>query len=251
MPPKRQYRRRPAKKKARPVSTAVKQYVKKSIHAQLENKVYIDYGANQTITNASAGTPTGKYLLPVVSQGTAQNQRVGNELTIRYASVSGYVNLLPYSSITNPEPAVQLVKMWIVSGKRINSNNITQYDWSKWFEVGATNAPFQGNTLDMLLSHNKDDFTVYATRSFKLGMSTDSKGSNPVNSYFDNSPMTQKFYFNFTKSVRKKLKFNDGSGTPNNANMWIIFQAVNADGTTTAINSCEFHYQTKIVYEDA
>lgn len=246
---KKSYRKKTAQKKN--VSLAVKQYVKRRIHANMENKIYVDYGVNQLITNAGAGTPTGKFLLPVILQGTGQNQRVGNEINIRYASVRGYVNLLPYNGTSNPEPSVQLVKIWIVSGKKQNTNNIALYDWSKWFEVGATNAPFQGNTLDMVLSPNKEDFKVHAVKQFKLGLAGDSKGSNPVNSYYDNSPMTMPFYFNFTKGCRKRQKFLDNTGAPTNDNVWIIFQSVNADGTSTSINSCEFHYQTRVVYEDA
>jgi len=253
MPPKKGMRKRVYRRKAQPkVSTAVKQYVKRSIHVGRENKMFVDYGANQSITNASAGTPSGKYLLPIVSQGTAQNQRIGNEINIRYGAVRGYVNLLPYAGVGNPHPAVQLVKIWIVKGRRLNDPTITQYDWSKWFEVGATNVPFQGNTLDMVLTPNKEDFRVIATKQFKLGLSNDSAGANPANSYFDNSPMTQHFYFNFTKGAKKRLKYLDSvANFPMNDNLFIIFQAVNADGTSTSINSCEFHYQTKVVYEDA
>lgn len=251
MPPKKQGKRRAYKRKARPVSQAVKQYVKRSIHSNMENKKWVYYGANQSITNAGAGTPTGQYLLPVIAQGTAQNQRIGNEINIRYAAVRGFVNVLPYNATSNPSPAPQLVKIWIVSGKRINSNVITNYDWSKWFEVGATNAPFQGNVLDMVLSPNKEDFKIHAVKQFKLGLGYDSAGANPANSYFDNSPMSMPFYFNYTKGCKKRQKYLDGSGYSTNDNVYIIFQAVNADGTSTAINSCEFHFENKIIYEDA
>lgn len=252
MPPKKQYKRKVYRRKARPVNNAVKQYVKRSIHMGKEKKIWIDYGSNQNITNASSGTPTGRSLLPFVLQGTQHHQRIGNEVNVRFGAIRGYVNLKPYDAINNPHPSVQLVKIWIVKSRLLNDNLVSSYDWSRWFDTGATYAPFQGNTLDMVLTPNKDLFKVIAVKQMKLGMSNTSAGATSTNSYFDNSSMTVPFYFNFTKAMRKKLKYLDNvTGYPMNDNLFIIFQAVNADGSSTSIVSTEFHYQTKVEYEDA
>ena len=237
----RKYARRVYKKK----STTFANKVKAIIHRQAENKVYVDYGANQTIQTASATNPTYKNLLPLISQGTGHGTRIGNEVSVRSAIVKGYVNLLPYNAATNPFFAPMQAKIWICSNKKLNTNDLTATSVStNFFELTGGVAGFQGNTLDMLLSPNKEYWTIHSTKTFELGLTT---GINT--SYQDNSKFTVPFYFNYGRHI-KKLKYDDGSTTPINRNMFIIFQVVNADGSSSSVYPAEFHYTTRVEFED-
>jgi len=106
---KKVYRKKPI------VSKAVKTYVKRTISANIENKVHVDYAINQTITTASGGSAiTHRALLPQLINGTGAGQRVGNNVHVKSAVIRGSVNLLQYNATTNPVPAPAYVMELIV-----------------------------------------------------------------------------------------------------------------------------------------
>ena len=242
-------RRSTRKNRTKKVSKALKSYIKKAIHRNEENKVFIGYAANQSITTASASNPTFLNLVPLPTQGTAQNQRIGNSIKCVKGFVRGHVNLLPYNSITNPSWAPVMIKMWLCSNKTINTTAISGTNCSNdFFELGSSSVGFQGNMLDMEFTNNKDNWTIYKTKTFELGCTA--AGTNtPV--YSDNSKMTCPFYFSFGRHLRKVIKFNDTQLAPTNANLFLIFQAVYPDGSSLAITAAEYHYTSRVEYEDA
>lgn len=238
----RRYSRRPR------VSKTVKRYVKRAIHTQIENKIHVGYAANQTLTNAA--TPTALYALPNPPQGTAVNQRIGQVIRLRNSNIKMIFNVLPFNAVTNPIPTTQLVKVWLVSCKGVNTNSIGATSIStNFFEAtGGTSVGPQQNTLDQLLSVNTDAWTVYQTRQFKLGAASN---STPIGNtgYFDNSPMTKTITFNINKYV-KMLKF-DSTSVPNNRNLFIVMMSCNADGSTSGSQAVEYHYSARWEFEDA
>lgn len=252
----RTMRKRRTTRKKLAISPSVKKYVQRAIHNNIENKIFTIYGANQTLTTLSGSLASSNgcmYLLPVISQGVGHAGRIANDVKIRSAVVRGHVNLLPYDLATNPKTAPVMVKMWLVSFKKTNTNAIADCNTGAFFEAGSGSASFQGNMLDMVLSNNKDVVTVYKTKKFKLGASfATSTGPISLGAYFDNSPMSVPFYFNYAKYFKGTLKYNDTVGNiPENRNCWLLTQTVYADGTSTAINCAEMHYNVRVEYEDA
>jgi len=240
---------RPAKK----VSAAVKTYVKKALHAAAENKVWISYAANQTITTASASNPTALGLCPQPAQGTSQFQRVGAKIKVVKAFIRGHVNLIPFSATTNPEVGPLYVKMWLCKNKTANVGAISGTNCSTNFFDSATGTTgFQGNMLDLELTNNKDDWIIFKTKTFELNTTSVSPVGGGLNaSTNDNSRMTMPFYFSYGRHLRKQLNYNGtGSENPTNANMFLIFQVVYANGSSTAIQSAEYHFNTRVEYED-
>lgn len=253
--------RRPANRKTRKsrstkkVSKAVKSYVKKALHRNEENKVFINYAANQSITTAGAGSnPYAINLVPLPTQGSAQNQRIGNTIKCVKGFIRGHVNLLPYNSLTNPLVAPCYVKMWLCCNKTINTTAISGTNCSNdFFELGASTTGFQGNMLDMEFTNNKDNWTIYKTKTLELGLTANSAGVSALNANIglDNSRLTRPFYFSFGRHMRKQIKFNDTQLAPTNINMFLVFQVVYADGSSTAITPAEVHYTSRVEYEDA
>lgn len=252
--PVRRPTRRPRKTTRKGVSTAVKDYVKKSIHSNIENKIWIDYGLNQTINTANLSIPVFKNLIPTLSQGTQQSQRIGNEVRCVKAVMKGQINLLPYNISSNDTFPIK-VKMWLLKSKRYNQPSSEPLDIaSQMFQVGNSTQGPQGNMLDMEFPINKDLFTVFSTRTFHLNTTSFSTfgGSSSFNPP-DNSRVSQPFYFDFSKHLKAKVKYNDGSTYATNNNLYMVFQAVTYDGATKTTSSipCEFHYTTTVHYEDA
>lgn len=245
----RKYARRVYKKKSTFASR-----VKKVIHSQIENKHVNTYAGNTALVFALSGglSPIAIGMLPTVSQGTGQAQRVGNEINVIKANLKGYVNILPYNFTTNPQPCPVYVKMWLCRRKQ-GSPGITglpsSADYNQWFQSGSGTIGFQGNMLDMTFDTNKDYWTVLATKTIQLGNNSPTSSSSAILS--GNLGVSQPFSFNFAKHIGK-LKYNDTFNTPTNKELYLVFQNVLADGSTgNAISATEIHYNIEWTYEDA
>jgi len=227
------------------VTKKIKKYVQRAIKSHVELKYITESVADTQISTISGAQPQGVSLLPNIVIGTATDQRIGNKIKLRKSIIKGFANLLPYNAITNSTPFPVWVKMWLVSYKPRNTTALNETNIStEFFNAGSTNAGFLGTLRDLHRDINTDNWIVHKTKMFKLGEGTGSNG------YADNGSFTKPWSFRFDKYLKSKLIFNDGSNNPSNKNMFLIFQAVNADGTAT-VSNCEVHYTESHWYEDA
>ena len=252
------YKKR-AMKTAR-VSKSIKSYVNRAIHNNVENKRQIQYGKDQPIRTALTGSqaPDFQFLLPRLTAGTGAYQRVGESVKIRSGVIKGLVNLTAYSATVNPLLSPVYVKMWLLSFKTwngtasgITSTNIN----STFFDYGSSSNGFQANPLDMIAATNRSEYTVYATKMFKLGLggATTSYPSTSIGVY-DNSSWSHPFMFNWGKHVKSALKYEGTTNDiPQSRNLYLVCQAVNSDGTIDANvgPKVEYHFVNTIEYEDA
>jgi len=248
---RRPYKRVPRKRSGG--RQAITKIVKSVLSRQAENKIWIDYGVNQPISTAVSAVMTNRNLLPTLSNGTGVSTRIGNEVKVKSAYIRGHVNLLPYNASTNPLAPPLYVRMWVVSSRQINTTNLSATSIaSNFFEIGAGSAGPQGNMLDIDFSPNKDAWIIHATKTVKIGAGYTAMGTVvTTGAYFDNSPMSVPFYFNYGKKL-STLKYDETITSPTNKNMFLVFQAVAADGSSglTTYNQAEFHYTTRVEYED-
>lgn len=230
----------------------LKKYIRNQIHRNAENKVYVQYGAKNTITSLSTGTnPNQIYLLPQLTQGTGQSQRIGNEIKIQSGRIHGYVCCLPNSATATFQPTI--VKMWLLSYKVYNQfTPLTTSQMANFFEVGNSNGSWQCNLLDTQFPINKDDWTVYVTKQFEIGLGGASTAFNTAVGAYDNSRIVHKFSFSYGKHFKQSLKYTDSaSNVPTNRNLFLLIQAVRADGSySTGDSPCSITYVNDVVYED-
>jgi len=250
-------RRRPAYRKRTTVSRATKKYVKRVVHNNIENKIVVVNQVNNPITTAlvSASIPYTINCLPIIGSGAEQGERQGNVITPRANIIRGFVNMKPHNSTTNPFAPIKL-KMWLVSYKLQNRNaaalNLTDFD--RFFEAGNSTVGFQGNMLDMLLPVNKFDWIVYATKSINIGTSSSSSAYSGSGFTYDASRFSVPFSFNVGKHLKQKLNYDDStSSRPTNRNMFVVVQAVAAEGSSggAAYITSEIHYSHRFEFEDA
>lgn len=256
---KKTYRKRTRRPRGRKPyakrSSAIVKVVKKVLSRNLERKAWFFSSANIGMTTASTTVaPLVSNLIPQLVQGTGHSQRIGNEVKVSKAYIHGYVNMREWNATVNPQPFPIFVKMWLVSYKITNQPSLTTASlFSNFFESNNSSAGFQQNMLDIILTPNKDVWTVHKTKTIKLGVSSQSLNNTPVggNQYFDNSPMTAPFYFDCTKHL-DKLKFDDTvNNLCTNRNLFLIYQCVPADGQSSTYTPCEIHTSQRVEYTDA
>lgn len=245
--PRKTYRKKVSRKKNTLVKTILK-----TIHRNVENKVYTNYAANNSIATCTGGAvPYQLSLLPNISQGASVTQRNGNSCRIMKSQFNYRVNLLPYNAITNSGAPIHL-KMYVVSLKNKSqfAGAPTVADYANFFQAGSTTLNFQGNVLDTLFRINSELFTIHTTRTHTLAVASGSQAiginsnSGAANPYASGVIYLEKY--------AKMIKFNDATTDVTNRSLWLVCQAVEMNGGTgTGVISCELHYNHEIQYEDA
>jgi len=246
---KRKYPRRVYKKKTSLVKT-----IKRVIHQQAENKVLTSYAANQALNYAGSVTlPSYIQLTPSPLTGTSVQARIGNQIRVVKGIVSGYVNVLPYSATANYQPSPIYIKMWLCKRKAFNqgaSGTPTITDFNNFFQVGSTSLGFQSNMLDMTFRTNQDYWTVYSSKTIQLqNCGYFAQQSNAIMA--SNAAVSHPFSFSFAKHLGM-CRFNDNTTFPENKELFLVFQPVYADGSSslTALSLAEIHYTVEWQYED-
>lgn len=243
---KRRYARKSRKTTRKPtVSLAVKKYVKRTIHTQNENKTQQYIGLNQSI---SPLTGYSLNILPQLSQSTSQVGRIGNEVNVTRGVIRGLVNLLPYNSVSNPL-CMQRVRIMVLSMKDDNSGTLST---TGIWQYGNSALDLQANLGDTMYCINKDKFVKYYDKTFALGSpSQSSLTNNLAGQHFSNDKFQIPFYFDYSKHLKSKLKFNDSTSVCTNRNMFLWITSVNADGSATAVTPAEAHVFLDLQFEDA
>lgn len=237
-------------------SQAFRKKVLSVIHRAAEDKNYVTYAANQSIVSAQVNIPFNINLVPPITLGTGQSNRIGNQVSIRRAAIRGLVNLVPYNATTNPTVGPVYVKMFLFSVKNMqNSASLSSTSiGSNFFDTGASSAGFQNSTLDIVLPVNKNLITLHKTKTVLLSSGA-TQGSTYYNSAGGSCGSSGRFSAPYTFSygkLMKSLRYDDASPTqPTNRNLWLAMQAVYADGTSVAGSiMAETHYSIQVDYED-
>lgn len=262
--PRKFYRRRPRKylrkrtlrKPSRRISKSVKRYVNRAIHRNIEDKEVYAYTALTTMITGTAGVNMYNVgLIIPMSQGVTNSTRIGDSIRIRRGIISGTVHLKTYDASTNPRPMPVYVKMWLVRYLPVQGQvaSLSARDTDLFFKGNATALPPQGNLLDMDLDVNRERFRLLGTKQVRLGI-TGNGTLGPANSasWFDNSAMTARFYFNWGKHTKKMIKISEDSNYASNDNCYLVFQTVYADGQEAdGYQISAVSFVNKMGFEDA
>jgi len=262
----RKYSRKPYRKPVRK-SAPKRNYRRKSTFVKKVQRVITKMAEKKqtTTTQINVGLTTGDNsvlvpyiaLAPILSQGSAENGRIGNSVMVKYARIAGYVNMLPYNSITNTFPCIKL-KMWLVSYKNRNASATNDQtlvigDMATFFENGASGVPFQGTMYDAICPCNSSRWTVHSTRTFDLTLGGASTAyPNTTAPVVGNGSFQKYFSFDFAKHLGK-LMYDDTSGSnyPTNKNCFLIMQPITADGSSRQAGPvAEIHYRYDVQYTD-
>lgn len=268
-------KRRPAGRKAR-VSKSVKNFVKKEISKNIENKfcsIYADGNShNSSISNSEAYA-----LVPAIGEGTQQNQRLGKVIKAKGLYVRGAVSIdEEYTDFGDGNQSVWrpiMARVIIFRQKNVNCcynvGNITMAQLLRpnfgtgptpaGYSTGDQTSPWRGETIDQLMPVNKQLFDVAMDKKVVLTPNLmRNLGVLPLQSAegFVQQPLNTNYYqYSIKLPVNKVLKFNEDSliNYPIGAAWWVAVGYSYLDGTgADVLTSQVFHEAVStLYYEDA
>ena len=257
------YKKRSARggKRSSAVSSAVRKYVKSSIHKQIENKSIQAQGAlvfgsvvNDPTMHMYPMTPYPGYIQ--LSQGITQSTRVGNEVRVRKVLLKYVICPNPYSATTNTSPRPCEIQMWLGFVKNASGFLPQATDVDNLFQYNSSDTLPLGTLMDLNQQINKDFWTIKKYWTHKIGFSSSNGTGNVAGSQsFNNNDFKLNAVrrLDITKIYPKVLKFNDNTSQLQGQGLFLFFQAVPADGSTFAGTQTpvQIQFQVDIDYEDA
>lgn len=269
VPKKRNYRKRGARKtnrksagrKGGSVSVAVKRYVKSTISRDIENKRAISDNSFAVGTIANSNILYARPLTPAIgfmsiSQGVGQGDRIGNMIKTKKVMLRYVLYPIPYDITVNPNPAPIEFQMIFGYVKTTPTTTPSVANVQQMYQLGNSATAPNGDLGDLINPFNTDVWVIKKVIKHKIGYAVaEGSGGRPNSQYFANND----FKLNVVRSLDitsiypSKFTFQDTVNTPTNAGLFLMCQAINADGTTSAaLNTKAFiEYAVDFTYEDA
>lgn len=242
--------RRPRTRLSKPIATAVRAIAKSAVSRANENKfvgVQSIQNYNDTISSPADCFP----LMPQISLGTGDFQRIGDKVKGKYLYVKGMVQ---YGVGTANYPP-KTVRCLILSQKNLKTSSqvTTSADVAHLLKdnIGTGTARgYTGTMFDNLAPINRDLFHVYMDRKFKFKLRADAtvaqsattEGTNPTR------------YFRCRIKLPNTLTFDDGNANiPNNFAPFFCMGATADDnsGPTVVGTPWQVQVQSIAYYEDS
>jgi len=258
---KKPYRKRVAGGRKASVSAGVKNYVKKIVHAQIENKSVqvnqqISFGsyAESPEFNAFPMLPQTNYW--TIAQTAGAGGRIGNQVKIRSVHLNYVLRPLPYDLTFNPNPSPVQVLMYLGYVKNSPSFIPIVGDFSYFYQSGSSSISPFGTLRDSVAIINSDYWVIKKRWSHKIGFAENSgTGASAGGQYATNNDFKMNVVkrMDITSMCPKTCTFNDGSGGVTNKNLYLMYEAVLANGNTTGAQflTANIDYWIDFVYEDA
>lgn len=229
-------RRKAAKRTT--VSTAIKKYVKKTVHGQIENKsIQINGGTAfgnilQNVTmNAYPMLPLSGYWS--IGQGVGAGARVGNQIRTRKCMLNYILRAAQYDATNNPAPIPCQVMLMLGYTKNTPSFAPAGVDLQQLFQNGSSVAAPVGTLRDTISVINTDYWVIKKRWNHKIGYAENAgTGSQPANQFFANNDfkLNETRRIDITKFLPALVQFNDNGLSPTSKNLFFMYEAVASSG---------------------
>lgn len=251
---------------AKPSKSFIKK-VKKVLHEQAESKqAYINLGDTLTNFNSTiSGSNDALQIVPNISQGTADYQRIGDQIRAQKLLIQGHIKLYPPTQVVGtlanaPQIANVMARMFILSLKPAPSyDGILGYSGqlNGLLKKGGTTTGFTGKISDLYAPVNTDLFTVHYDKVFNLSQSytflpSTTGAGNEVSIAQDKSV---KFFNKTIKLKNKILKYDStwgGGLLPSNYGPFLCMGYSYLNGTSgdTVNTQLGMTFISTLQYED-
>jgi len=235
--------------------------VKSLMHSTKEDK-QVSTNSGLILHNSNISQGDLRRVIPSMTQGTAEGQRVGNEVTMKALTLKGLLNIRFNGAFTRSRIGV---RVFVFSVKGYADGSAAIANASQWLggmmRDGTNVRPFDGDVRSYFLPVNRDLITLHGERRCNItfpglwntGLSPDAT-TVPVQTQF-----SYKYWKMSVKCKNKRLKFSSittGGGidtVPNNFGPLIAVGYCKLDGSApdlldTGVSS---EWNAQMYYEDA
>ena len=251
-----------AKKRSRGYSKPSKSFqkaVESVIHKNNENKEAYHEVDSLAFNSAINSTGDMQKVLPNIGNGTAENQRVGEQIRAQRLSIKGHFILS--TSNNNTSNSRIGVRMMVVQPKNLSaypevSNNTS---WlQQMLKKGGTNVAFTGLISDLYAPINTDQVTCYSDKLFYITIPYlyQGLGLDPSTTLasWDLSKATKFFSINL-KVKNKLLKYDKNYNTlqPTSYSPILVLGYSHLDGSSPDITTTQviMSYISVVEYDDS
>ena len=245
------------KKRVVKPSRALVKTIQQVIHRDVESKQSYH---SQALTSYNPDINGGDIMrvIPNIGQGVDDNQRVGSQITAQSWSIKGHMILSTSNiNLTNVRVAVRLI---IAQPKMVSNWNafgtVAVNYAAGLLKKGNVAVPFSGTIADLYAPIDRDSSIVYYDKIHYLSLPLLLNPSVTTTLVASDIRQTVKF-FNFTKTIKKVLRFNDAIDglQSQNFNPVLMMGYTTLDSVPTAPNltltQVAIAFDSFINYEDA
>jgi len=172
---------------------------------------------NYVVLNPSEAT-YGAY---TINRGDGDGMMTGDKVKVKSAKLSFVLTPNMFNASSNTQPRPFYLRAYLYKNKKAPQNDPQVNNIcgagidANFFELGTTDIGFNGTLEDMNLKINRQCYTYYASKTYKLGNSVPPAGINnttPNNTYSNNEfKLTAFGVWDVTKFFPKTLeRSNDG-----------------------------------------
>jgi len=223
-----------------------------------EEPNYFEY-----FTWAPGGNAMGAQMFDL-TQGTAQNQRVGNTIKLKRWIIKGLIqpNSLIWETPLDALPNSACGYVDVFFGRLLNNNTAIDGQLVDLYQAGNGAITPNSTAATILYPINKDKYKIYYRKRFKMGQALNSNFPNPTNTTNNDFSLARTFGFDVLKYIlkNKHVKYEDGDTTPNddmieNLTVFATFYPVVGNCPVNDIDRNQSYYslnvQSYAEYEDA
>lgn len=242
-------KRKQYKKSVSAVSPVVKSYVKRMLSVRAEDKVAPNISQSPTSCSPMSATlinPINLANVWNIAQGTQQGNRIANSLSPKSWRLKGYFAVPWGTNVSVP----MLIKMYVLKQR---SGYGSPTSSTTFYQNGNSSLAPTSTFNDMLKSVNGDIYTLYTTRTFKLGTaSLDPTLNGTSNNDFKN---IAPFNINCLKYQNHTMKYSDATlANPTNAGLYFCYTVCRADGSAVNLTTDPLptiSFEIEATYEDS
>lgn len=242
---------------------SVAKVAKRVINQMAENKVVTySFSSTPACLQATTSSLAGNYFVVspsttayyTITQGTGNNNRVGNSVSTKSLLVNLVMCPQSYNSVTNNlmTPCEILVYFYKVKGYTNAFQSAT--DIQNFYENGSTTTGPLGYLMDINAKMNKDGYNYLTHRRYKLGRSIVGSTANMTAANY-NQATNNDFKWNIvdkinlTKYCPKALQWSDSTVSPSQPYIHMLIQVLAADGSIFPIDQLPVKCYGKVEYQ--
>lgn len=261
-------KRRPRRGGRKPSAKPSKSFVKKVnsiIHKNVETKE-VSFNLVNTDFNGPVNNVADVIrIIPTITQGTDGGNRIGDQVLGQKLVVRGHmmINIVPNTTGTTIPSAIPSNCRMMIRAACMSVKKFSSYDdvaatttWmSKVLKNGNTLQGLDGSVRSMYLPWNRDVVTIhkeikrYVTIPAIFAQTATAAGFSNTAVGFEQSCK----FFNFTLSLKKLLKYDDTSFSPQNDGRFFVISYAKLDDTAADIlvSRITANFVSTLSFEDA